>query len=281
LSGKLSQALKAIDSLDADALREALPVSAAARISQLEVFAEIDSTSAQLLRSAAPPPGRLSACLADYQHAGRGRRGRSWSVPPGAGLCLSVGWRFADTPAALAALPLAVGVVARRVLERSTGIAIALKWPNDLVWDGRKLGGILVDSVADSRGGCHVVIGVGVNVAVPAPLLETVSDWPRGAVDLSQATGGAPPRRVVLAAALLADLGDLLESFSSLGAAALVREFADADELDGRHVSVRQHDAEWTGIARGIEPDGALIVEMADGARRRVVAGDVSVRVAP
>jgi BirA family transcriptional regulator, biotin operon repressor / biotin---[acetyl-CoA-carboxylase] ligase len=265
--------------LDAAALRAALSPPAARRISSLDVFAEIDSTSAQLLRSAPPPQGRLTACLADHQHAGRGRRGRGWSVPPRAGLCLSVGWRFDGAPAALPALPLAVGVVARRAIEGLTGITITLKWPNDLVWDGRKLGGILIDHVA-RPGGSSVVIGLGINICVPAPVLLSVSDWPRGAVDLSQATGGRPPQRVALAAALLEGLGELLESFSVLGAAAHLREFAAADDLAGRLVSVRQRGAEWTGFARGIGSDGALIVETADGARRTVVSGDVSIRAA-
>ncbi len=113
----------------------------------------------------------LRACIAEYQTAGRGRRGRRWSTPLGAGLCLSVGWQFADAPAELSALTLAVGVVVRRALARVAGVEIALKWPNDLVWDERKLGGILLELTAEGQGGCHVVAGIGINVALPPEVL--------------------------------------------------------------------------------------------------------------
>ena len=106
-----------IDLLDADVLRAALPPRVAAGLATLEVFTELGSTNRQLLRTP-PPPGMLNVCIAEYQTAGRGRRGRRWSAPLGAGLTLSVGWQFADTPPELSALTLAVGVVARRVLAR-------------------------------------------------------------------------------------------------------------------------------------------------------------------
>src|SRR5690606_15933943 len=137
------------------------------------------------------PGGTLAACIAEYQTGGRGRRGRSWRMPLGAGLCLSLGWQFERIPPELAALTLAVGVVVRRVLAETAAIELRLKWPNDLVWDERKLGGILLEMSAEAHGGCHVVIGVGLNVDVPRTLLPRLSDWPRGAVDLAAATGGA------------------------------------------------------------------------------------------
>ncbi len=133
-------------------------------------------------------------CLAEFQHAGRGRRGRRWIAPLGGGLCLSVGWQFADTPPELSALTLAVGVVARRALAAVAGVDVGLKWPNDLVLDARKLGGILLELTAEAQGGCYVVAGIGINVSLPPESLRTLSDWPRGAIDLATATSGAPPR---------------------------------------------------------------------------------------
>src|SRR5690606_2962838 len=97
-----------------------------------------DSTNRHLLEAQAPPAGELHASLAEFQTAGRGRRGRRWVTPLGAGLCLSASWQFADTPRDLPALALAVGVVARRAVARVAGIDVALKWPNDLVLDERK-----------------------------------------------------------------------------------------------------------------------------------------------
>ncbi len=268
-----------IDLLEASVLRAALPPQVAARLATLEVFTELGSTNRQLLATP-PPPGRLSVCIAEYQTMGRGRRGRRWSAPLGAGLTLSVGWQFTDTPPELSALTLAVGVVAHRVLARVTGISIALKWPNDLVWDDRKLGGILLELTAEGQGGCHVVAGIGINVALPAELLPTLSDWPRGAIDLATATRGAPPARATLAAALIEALADLFASYAAVGFGAYRDDWRAADYLHGREVRLDEASGPVLGTALGIESDGALLIETGAGVRRRVVAGDVSVRSA-
>jgi BirA family transcriptional regulator, biotin operon repressor / biotin---[acetyl-CoA-carboxylase] ligase len=197
-----------LDLLDAQAVRAVLEPAVAAQLRKLEVFTELDSTNRRLL-SVPPAVGQLDVCIAEFQTQGRGRRGRRWDAPLGSGICLSVGWQFAGMPAEPAALTLAVGVVVRRVLERVAGLTISLKWPNDLVVDERKLGGILLELKAEAHGGAHVVVGVGLNVALPASLLSTLSDWPRGAVDLKTALGKEPPPRAVLAGALVNELAAL------------------------------------------------------------------------
>jgi BirA family biotin operon repressor/biotin-[acetyl-CoA-carboxylase] ligase len=266
-----------LDLLETAALRGALEPAVAARLGRLEVFTELESTNRQLL--AAPPPvGRLDVCLAEFQTAGRGRRGRRWSTPLGAGICLSVGWQFAGMPAELAALTLAVGVAVRRALARVANLSIALKWPNDLVVDERKLGGILLELAAEGHGGAHVVAGIGLNVALPAALLPTLSDWPRGAIDLRTALGREPPPRALLAAALVNELAELLVDYPSRGFAATRSEWQAADYLRGRVVRVDDVAGALVGTASGIDSDGALLVEIGSGERRRVVAGDVSVR---
>ncbi len=271
-----------LDLLDEQALSAALAPSAARLIERLEVFAETDSTNRYLL-ARPPAPGRMSVCLAEFQRAGRGRRGRAWIAPFASGLCLSAGWRFLETPPELPALTLAVGVVVRRVLVRCAGIAIELKWPNDLVWDERKLGGILVELVAEAQGGCHVVAGLGLNVAVPPGRLAGVSDWSRGAVDLREALGGPPPARTALAAALVENFAELFVSYARTGFGPYRAEFEAADHLRGRRITVTDAAGGLEGTARGLEPDGALRVELGGGTGRyaRVISGDVSVRPAP
>ena len=265
-----------LDLLDVEALRAALEPAVAARLAKLEVFTELDSTNRRLL--AAPPSvGSLDVCIAEYQNAGRGRRGRRWQAPLGSGIALSVGWQFAGVPAEPSALTLAVGVAVRRVLDRVAGITIALKWPNDLVFDERKLGGILLEIQAEAHGGAHVVVGVGLNVALPAALLPSLCDWPRGAVDLTTALGRAPPPRAVLAAALVNEIAALLADYPAQGFAAYRTEWRSADYLRGRAVRLDEAAGRLFGTALGIDADGALLVET-DGGKRRVVAGDVSVR---
>ena len=274
------QLRRGIDLLDAGALRSVLAPDVAARLATLDVFTELESTNRHLLAAPPPSPGTLRVCIAEYQTAGRGRRGRRWSTPLGAGLCLSVGWQFADAPAELSALTLAVGVVVRRVLARVAGVEIALKWPNDLVWDERKLGGILLELTAEGQGGCHVVAGIGINVALPPELLPSLSDWPRGAVDLATAcaTHGAPPPRAALAIGLIEGLTELFASYAETGFNAYRADWRAADYLRGRAVRLDEAAGHVTGTALGIEADGALLIETGPGARRRVIAGDVSVR---
>jgi BirA family biotin operon repressor/biotin-[acetyl-CoA-carboxylase] ligase len=320
-----------IDPLDADAIAAALAPDAARLIERLEVFSEIDSTNRYLLEHP-PSSGRLAVCLAEYQHAGRGRRGRAWVAPAGAALCLSVGWRFAERPPDLSALTLACGVAARRALETQAGISVGLKWPNDLVWDDRKLGGILVELSAGHRGACHAVVGIGINVAMPRDLLRRVSDWPRGAVDLREAACGEPahdvapaepprdatrgeplfeavqgalsgeagrgsllveapndsllreearkelPGRSALAAALVGAFADVLSSYAAVGFRPYLAEFAAADWLAGREIRIDDPAGALDGVARGIDADGALRVNVGGGRVRRVMSGDVSVR---
>lgn len=244
---------------------------------RLEVHTELESTNRHLLERP-PPAGTLAACVAEFQTNGRGRRGRSWRTPLGAGLCLSLGWQFERIPPELAALPLAVGVVVRRVLAAAAAIEARLKWPNDLVWEERKLGGILLEMSAEAHGGCHVVIGVGLNVDMPRTLLARICDWPRGAVDLATARGGAPPPRAELAAELIAALGELCRDYAHTGFAPYRAPWRDADYLRGRAVTLDEPGGEVAATALGIEADGALLVETAAGARKRVIAGDVSVR---
>ena len=268
-----------VELFDAQTLRDALSPRVAARLDSIEVVGELGSTNRHLL-AVAPAPERLRVCLADFQTAGRGRRGRAWCTPLGAGLCLSTGWQFAGTPKDLSTLTLAVGVVARRAVQRVAGVDIALKWPNDLVWDDRKLGGILLEMTAEAQGGCYVVAGIGINLALPQELLTTLSDWPRGAVDLATARGGAAPSRLALAAALVDELAELFNDYASEGFAAYRGEWRAADYLKGRQVRLEEAVGAVTGTAVGIEADGALVIETACGARRRVIAGDVSVRSA-
>jgi len=267
-----------IDLLDAQSLRSALAPRTEPRLARLEVFTELDSTNRYLLSLPAPRVGELAVCIAEFQHAGRGRRGRRWTTPLGGGLCLSAAWQFADTPPDLSALTLAVGVVARRALTAVAGIDVALKWPNDLVFDERKLGGVLLELTAEAQGGCHVVAGIGINFALPRNSLPTLSDWPRGAIDLATATNGAPPPRAALAARLIDGLAELFAGYATAGFAPYRADWRAADFLKGRSVTLDDVGGSVSGTARGIEADGALVIETAAGARRRVISGDVSVR---
>jgi BirA family biotin operon repressor/biotin-[acetyl-CoA-carboxylase] ligase len=268
-----------IEFLDKAAIVRELTPEVLELLAKLDVEDELDSTNrALLLESTAE--GTLSVCLAEYQRAGRGRRGRSWVAPVGGGLCLSAGWKFAEMPRDLSALTLATGLVIRRVIREATGLEIRLKWPNDLIWDDKKLGGVLIELKAESQGPCYVVVGIGMNVSSIPARLERAAHWPDGAVDLYTATQGALPSRNVLAANLIDALGRMLPSYGESGFLAYREEFGSADYLQGRHISVEDASQSIVGLASGVDVDGALRVNTG-AAIERVIAGDISVRLVP
>lgn len=238
---------------------------------------EHESTNRALLDAGPPPPGRMHAALAEYQSAGRGRHGRRWTMPPGAGIALSASWVFETRPDSLNALSLAAGAAVRRAVQSVTGIAIELKWPNDLLIDGGKLGGILVELAAGNASAVHVVIGVGLNVDVPAAVLAAASDYAAGARDL-RGCGWDPVDRSALAGALLGRFAELFAGFADSGFAPYRQEWLAAHALNGRDVQLSSHGQTESGRVVGIEADGALILAMPGGEQRRVVSGEVSVR---
>jgi BirA family biotin operon repressor/biotin-[acetyl-CoA-carboxylase] ligase len=266
-----------IDLLDEAALRAGLPALVRDRLRHLVVTDEIESTNEALRAVEDLPTGRLDACVAEFQHRGRGRRGREWLAPFGSGICLSVGWSFAEAPPQLSALSLAAGVAVRRALALHGVGDVALKWPNDLLHDGRKLGGILCELRAEAAGPTYAVVGIGLNVALPAAAREAIGATglqPASLVDL-----GLPalPSRSALAAALVGQLGLAFVEFEQLGFGPFHQEWCTADALRSRPVRLLHGEQVVDGIARGIDADGALLVE-AGGRIERIVSGEVTVR---
>jgi BirA family biotin operon repressor/biotin-[acetyl-CoA-carboxylase] ligase len=264
-----------LDLLDAAAIEGGLPQAARDMLRQLEVHESLPSTSDRLLAVTDLPAGRFDACLAEFQSAGRGRRGRQWVAPFASGLCLSVSWSFRDAPAALGALSLASGVAALRALGRAGFGGLSLKWPNDIVHGDAKLGGILIDLRGEAAGPAYVVVGIGINVRLPRSARDRLAADGVAAVDL--ASLGDPPARSRLAALLIAELAQALVEFGARGLSAFEGEWSQADALAGRPVRVLQGSEALEGVARGVDGDGALLLEVG-GHRRRVLSGEVSVR---
>ena len=264
-----------LDLLDAGAIRTALPLWSAGKLRQLEVHEELDSTSDRLLAVKDLPAGRFDACLAEFQRAGRGRRGRRWLAPFASGLCLSVNWTYRDAPAALGALSLASGVAVLRALHRLGFHDLALKWPNDIVYGVKKLGGILIDLRGEAAGPAYVVVGVGINLRLPSAIKEALRTEGLEAADLAEI--GPVPVRSFAVAALINELALALEEFGIRGMSAFADEWQGADALANRPVRVLQGEQTLEGLARGVDADGALLLDSGDG-RRRILSGEVSVR---
>jgi BirA family transcriptional regulator, biotin operon repressor / biotin---[acetyl-CoA-carboxylase] ligase len=263
-----------LELLDGDAIRAA---AADAPLRELAVFAQLDSTNSWLMARQPPLAGELDACLAETQIAGRGRRGRPWAAPLGGGLYLSMAWHLDRRPPDFSALSLATGVAVCEALAELGVREVQLKWPNDLVVDGGKLGGILVEMRGEADGPAEMVIGVGINVCLPAEVREGIApSWGRGPVDLVEATGRQPIARNRLAGRLIARTAAMLKAFQQDGFAPFREAFMAADYLRGRPLQAPAAGGAVRGHGAGVDADGALRVETAHGVVR-VVSGEVSV----
>ncbi len=254
-----------IPPLDAQALASALP---ARMRSRLHVREAVDSTQQALLDDAAAWPDR-AVVVTDRQSAGRGRRGRAWQSPPGASLALSMLARSGEGVRWAPGVSLALGVAAAEALHRVGASAVRLKWPNDLVADGRKLGGILVETWP---GG--VVAGVGINLALPVAVREAIG---QPCTDLAELGAGAT--REALAAALIVAWDEAFDMFAAQGPAAFLPRWRALDALAHRPVRVLSGERIIEGVACGIDVQGRLLVETA-GQRQAFSSAEVSVRPA-
>ncbi|HEX8755621.1 MAG TPA: biotin--[acetyl-CoA-carboxylase] ligase [Steroidobacteraceae bacterium] len=264
------------DALDANRIIGLLPTIVRNAVRRVEAEWTLDSTNSVLLTRPNPPFGTSDVLLAEYQTAGRGRRGRAWVAPPGGSICLSLSWAFQEVPQDLGALGLVIGVCALRALRESGLEEARLKWPNDLLVEGRKLGGILIELRAESDGPAFVVIGIGLNVALGAKLLERIGETGVAPIDLASA-GLKQPSRNALAANLVAQVIRGLLVFGKEGLRPFAEEWRDADALRGHQVDVHTLEGVARGLARGIDLHGALVVETPNGVRR-FISGDVTVR---
>jgi BirA family biotin operon repressor/biotin-[acetyl-CoA-carboxylase] ligase len=265
------------EALNAEAVRQAMPASARTRLRHLTVLEETDSTNAELARL---PTGQrhAHAVLADSQTRGRGRRQRRWHSPRGGNIYLSLGWRFDESTAQFTALPLAVAVALARTLDHTGLRGHCIKWPNDILLNGKKLAGILVESQSGPDRSLLAVIGIGLNVRMPSgsetplaiesPWTDLASNLPCGARDIS---------RNRLAADLLSELLPACERFATEGFAPFREAWTHRDLLKGRRIALEENGTARSGTALGIDDNGGLSVDI-DGHGPRVLhAADVSI----
>jgi len=261
--------------LRAERIRGALSEPVAARLAAIEVLQAVDSTSDYLKRlPSCCTAAKGSACAAEWQSAGRGRRGRRWVSPYGSSLYLSLAWQLSSAALQSGGLSLMVAVAVLRALRNCGVQGVGLKWPNDIFYEGRKLAGILLDVSGESSGPFVVVIGIGVNFRLPESAARDIDQpW----ADLFQCSVSVDRNR--LAGLILEALVQGLDTFAREGLAAFAAEWQRFDLIAGRTVELR-HDSEnrISGIARGIDARGALLIDQ-DGDTRSFHAGEVSVRL--
>lgn len=266
-----------IDLLDAQQVRAAMGDSARGLLGELVILDTIDSTNAEVMRRAQSGAVSGLVCSAEQQTAGRGRRGRHWVSPYAGNLYLSLLWEFGQGAAALEGLSLAVGVAVARALHDCDIPAVQLKWPNDVVHEGAKLGGILIEMQGDVAGPCSVVIGIGLNVAMPAAAADTIDQaW----TDLKTLASGQQPARNRVLAAILDELLPLLADFEQQGFAGWRKQWLSLDAYADTPVVAHSGATPLGGIARGVDERGALLLETGTGVQA-IHGGEISLRAAP
>lgn len=263
-----------IDLLDAAGIQSMLSAGARSTVRGLRLYFEADSTNQRLIDLARADDVHGQVCLAEIQTAGRGRRGRRWLGSAGRDVALSLGWRFNAALEALAGLSLAAGIAVHRALAAlGAGDGLMLKWPNDVLFRERKLAGILVEIQGEMGGPCLAVIGVGLNIDMPAAVMAEVQ---QPVTDLKSALRTVPTRNAIVAA-LLGELIGVLREFEARGFGVFVDEWARLDAAYGREVDVHLPSGVAHGVAMGVTEDGALRLNVA-GADQRLHSGEVSLR---
>lgn len=258
----------------------ALPAQAASLLSQLDIHDSIGSTNAQAMRQIVAGRGAGYVCTAEQQSAGRGRRGRGWVSPYARNLYLSAVWNYSQGAAALEGMSLAVGVAVARALQACGLPAVQLKWPNDILHNGAKLGGILLEMTGDATGSCQIVVGIGLNVNMPEAVAADIDQaW----TDVERLfacnnSGGERPTRSVLLGAVLGELLPLLAEFESSGFAPWQDEWQALDAFAGEAVVMLSGNQQLAGIARGVDGRGALQLETAAAGMQSVFGGEISLR---
>jgi BirA family biotin operon repressor/biotin-[acetyl-CoA-carboxylase] ligase len=234
----------------------------------------LDSTN-QWLLDKIPNLKNGQACIAEYQLAGRGRRGRTWVSPFASHLYFSYYWRFESGIEKLSGLSLLVGIATVNALEKTGIKGVSLKWPNDLYYQGKKLAGILIELNAQANAACHTVIGIGINVRMPPEQAKLIDQpW----IDLNSLNNEKVDRNV-LSANIIMELQTLLPEYEKSGLKAHLQRWFELDCFLNQPVNVLLADKTKAGICRGIDEKGGLLLEC-DGCIETYIGGEVSLRLA-
>ncbi|MCE2572303.1 bifunctional biotin--[acetyl-CoA-carboxylase] ligase/biotin operon repressor BirA [Motilimonas eburnea] len=268
VKGKGYKLADAIELLDVDVIKRESGQEA------VEVFTEIDSTN-QYLMDRLDQLSSGATCLAECQSAGRGRRGRKWVSPFGSHLYLSMYWQLESGVEAAMGLSLAAGIAAVNALTALGVTGVKLKWPNDIYVNDKKLAGILVEMSAQAAGPCQLVVGLGLNIKMPSQMAAEIDQpW----ADLSQICGVEISRNT-LAAHIIMALEQTLTLYEQAGLAPFLPRWQELDAFINRPVNLIMGPKTLSGIARGVDQQGALLVEQ-HGIVKAFIGGEISLRLA-
>ena len=260
-----------VEPLDHDRIKAAARARGLPVAMELHLHDEVDSTNRLALDAAAAGAPSGYVCMAETQTSGRGRQGKRWCSPRG-NLYLSLLWRLPTNTTPNDGLSIAVGVTVAELVSRWGADSIAVKWPNDVYCGGSKLAGILVETSRSPNAVPATVVGIGLNFQMPESNPGIDQTW----TDLSRATGGTLDRNRI-AGELIASVLTTVDGFQRQGLEPLLPRWRQLDMMRGREVEVWSAHTRTQGTARGIDPQGALLVDV-NGIQQRILSGEVSLR---
>lgn len=241
---------------------------------KLTLFPQIDSTNSYLMRR---ENSTMHVCLAEFQSAGRGRRGRVWVSPFAQNIYCSIGWGFEGGVAALEGLSLVVGLVIVRTLQRYGVSGLELKWPNDVLYQDKKLAGVLIEMTGDPAGYCQVVIGMGINVAMGDDQAHAIGQPWIELRSILERQGLPYISRNLLVAKLIDELMLILNDYEKTGFVGYCAEWQSLNAHAGQVVELRNGNLVCSGLCLGVSGVGALILETEQG-REVFHGGEISLR---
>lgn len=264
-----------LEFLNAENIKKHLSMQRLSLLDHFFIFDSITSTNDYLVMHAKKNKNANSVCFSEYQSAGRGRLGRSWVSPFLSNIYMSLLWNFKVDIAELAGLHILTGLAVVHALEKVTNIqGIQLKWPNDVMWNNHKLGGILIDITGEYNVSCSVVMGIGLNVNMPEKLISKI-EKPWTAVNRIVNT---PVSRNLIAGTVLDFLIAYLMQFSKSGLSKFLAEWKEKDYLEGKEVKVVTATKSLVGYARGIDKQGGLLLETKNNNIIVINSGDASLQ---
>ncbi len=274
-SGKGYRIPYGLELLDENKIKAELSDSAKSHLNNLILLNDIDSTNDYLLEINKTSSDKTVACFAEYQTHGKGRRGRKWVAPFGTNIYHSLLWHFNKDPAEIVGLSLAIAVATAKALQHyGVHKGLHLKWPNDILWNGRKIGGILLEMHAEHHDYSSVVIGVGVNTFMPVNYAKDITQpW----IDIHQITK-ATPLRNKLAGLLLNELIKASLLFEKEGLAPFLKTWKTFDQMIGKSVYLDTPQGKIHGVMKGVSERGELIL-LCNNQERHFLSGELSLRL--
>ena len=274
IRGKGYQLREKFEFLSKEEISSMMTLKSKKSCKNIGVVFKTNSTNLYLLNQLDSEAIHGSVVFAEYQSEGRGRRNKRWISPIGSGICFSVGWRFEVMPISLGLLSLYMGIAVARSLNSLKIKEVGLKWPNDIITTGHKIGGILLDIRGESTGPLDVIVGVGINYELPKYRLISV-DQP--IIDVCSVSKKSFSRNMI-AASLLSNVLEILHDLQTGANLNLLNEWRQFDYYIGKEATLILPNEKITGILKGVDEQGSLLM-LVDGKLLSYRSGEVSLRI--